>query len=294
MIEIRDMQFLVALARHRHFAKAARDCGISQPAFSVRIRALEDRFGVSIVRRGNRFQGFTEHGDLLVHRARRILEQTRALEQEVRSASGNVSGMLSMGVIPTALAYASRLCIHLHKTVPGVIVRIESTTSLLIQQRIDEGTLDAGITYQDGVSPDLVTVTPLYDERYVLLLPESMAQGRGQSISWREAAEIPMSMLQPEMRNRRILDRMFDEVGRHPRVIAETNNFTTSLVMAREGLAATIVPEVLMSALGDLGGVRVVRLIEPELTKAICLVTPSRSPGLPVTEALKRSVAQFS
>lgn len=49
------MQLLVALARHRHFARAARDVGISQPAFSMRIRKLEENLGVAIVRRGNRF-----------------------------------------------------------------------------------------------------------------------------------------------------------------------------------------------------------------------------------------------
>lgn len=69
MFEIRDLQLLSALARHRHFAKAAEECGISQPAFSMRIRNLEDRLGVSIVRRANRFQGLTEEGEMIVRRA---------------------------------------------------------------------------------------------------------------------------------------------------------------------------------------------------------------------------------
>ena len=86
MIEIRDLQLLSALARHRHFAKAAEECGISQPAFSMRIRNLEDRLGVSIVRRANRFQGLTEEGEMIVQRARRILDDTKALEQQVLAA----------------------------------------------------------------------------------------------------------------------------------------------------------------------------------------------------------------
>ena len=69
--------------RHHHFAKAAEKCGISQPAFSMRIRNLEDRLGVSIVRRAIRFQGLIEEGDMILQRARSILDDTKALEQQV-------------------------------------------------------------------------------------------------------------------------------------------------------------------------------------------------------------------
>lgn len=288
MIELRDMQLLIALAQHRHFAKAAHACNISQPAYSMRIRNLEDRLGVAIVRRGNRFLGFTEQGEIIVRRARGILEDARALEQEVNAADGQVSGTLSLGVVPTALAYASRLCIRLHASYPGIVVRIESTTSLLIQQRIDEGSVDAGITYEDSVSRDLMRVEWLYDESYVLLVPQAMAPRATGTATWAEAAELPLSLLDPHMQNRRIIDKVLAEIGARPRVVAETNGFTTSLVMAREGLAATIVPRVLVEALGDLGGTVVLRLIEPELAKSICLVTPARTPGLATVEAMRR------
>ncbi len=288
MIELRDMQLLIALAQHRHFAKAAHACNISQPAFSMRIRNLEDRFGVAIVRRGNRFLGFTEQGEIVVRRARVILEEARALEQEVSAADGQVSGTLTLGVVPTALAHAARLCIRLHGSYPGIVVRIESTTSLLIQQRIDEGSVDAGITYEDSVSRDLMRVEWLYDEGYVLLVPVAMAPRKTGTVTWAEAAALPLSLLDPHMQNRRILDRMFIEIGAQPQVVAETNGFTTSLVMAREGLAATILPRVLVEALGDLAGTVVLPLTGPELTKSICLVTPSRAPGLATVEALRR------
>ncbi|HBS51352.1 MAG TPA: LysR family transcriptional regulator, partial [Rhodobacteraceae bacterium] len=91
MIDLRDLHFLTALARHRHFAKAATECGVSQPAFSMRIRKLEQRLGVSVVRRGNRFQGLTPEGEAVLHHARRILDETRALEEAFRSAGREVT-----------------------------------------------------------------------------------------------------------------------------------------------------------------------------------------------------------
>lgn len=291
MIELRDLQFLSALARHQHFARAAEECGVTQPAFSMRIRKLEEKLGLSIVRRGNRFQGLTEDGQMIVARARGLLEDAKALEQHVQSARGEISGTLTIGTVPTAAAYAARLAMRLNAAYPGIISRIENTTSLIIQARIDDGTIDAGLTYEDGVDADAINVEPLYQERYVLMVPEALAPRPEGTATWAEAAELPLSLLQPQMQNRRILDRTFSEVGVRPRVMSETNALTTSMIMAREGRAATILPDVLISALGALQGVVILPLVDPVFEKTISLVTPRRSPGLPATEAL-RTVAK--
>lgn len=288
MIDIRDMQHLVALAQHRHFAKAAEACNISQPAFSMRIRNLEAKLEIAIVRRGNRFLGFTEQGEILVRRARGILEDTKALEQELNAASGVVSGSVSLGVVPTALAHAAQLCIQLHNAHPGIRVKIESATSSQIQQRLDDGTLDAGLTYDDSVSRDIVHVDQLYFEEYILLIPSTMLPAAKSTISWQEAAKLPMSLLEPQMQNRRILDRIFANFSAVPNVIAETNGFVSSLIMAREGLAATIVPKVLLAGLGIPDGTRAVELEGAGQGKAICFVSPIRNNVLPAVDAMRR------
>jgi len=291
MIELRDMQLLVALARHRHFARAARDVGISQPAFSVRIRKLEAELGVTIVARGNRFQGFTEQGEALVRRSRSILADAKAMEVEARAAQGVVSGLLVLGVVPTALAWAARLSLSMRAEFPDITTRIESATSLAIQQGVEDGSLAAGITYADGVSTDLHTIRPLYDERYVLLAPVALAPRPEGTITWAEAASLPLSLLEPQMQNRRILDRMFAEAGVRPDVIAETNAFTTSIILARAGRAATIMPEVLLDALGPFPGTCILPLSDPPLAKSICLISSNRSPGLATVEALRRHLS---
>ena len=72
MLDLRDLECLSALARHKHFARAAEDCGMSQPAFSMRIRNLEERLETQIVRRGNRFQGLTAEGELVLAHGRAL------------------------------------------------------------------------------------------------------------------------------------------------------------------------------------------------------------------------------
>ncbi len=293
VLELRDLHCLNTLARLKHFAKAAAECGVSQPAFSMRIRKLEERLGVAIVKRGNRYLGLTSEGEAIVRHARRILDDMRFLEQDLLAAKGRVAGPLSVGVVPTAAAYAAGLAIRLHSVHPGIVARIETASSLVIQQRIEDGTIDAGITYADSVSSDIVAVERLYDECYVLLAPESLLPGRTGTIRWAEAAELPLSLLEPGMQNRRILDRMFEEVGARSQVISETNTLTISMVMAREGVCATVLPHVLVEALGPLPNTSVLPLVEPELRKEICLVTAMRAPGLPAVEALRRLAVTF-
>lgn len=292
LIELRDLQLLSALARHRHFAKAAEDCGISQPAFSMRIRNLEERLGVTIVRRANRFQGLTEEGEMIVRRARRILGDAKALEQEVAAVRGEISGALILGVIPTALAFTGRLVRRLHEAHPRIVARIDSMSSTAIQQGLDEGTIDAGITYGDSIGTDLRHVQPLYEETYVLLVPAHLTEATG-PVPWARVADFPLCLLEPQMQNRRILDRIFAEQGLHPRIVAETSGFTAAMVMAREGLAAAVVPRVLVRALGDLRGTKVLPLIDPVVSKPIALATLDRDPELPTVTALRQVVASL-
>jgi len=292
MIEIRDLQLLSALARHRHFARADEEGGISQPAFSMRIRKLEDRLGVSIVRRANRFQGLTEEGEMMVSRARRILDDTKALEQQIMAIKGEITGTLILGVIPTAIAFTGRLIRCFRQAHPRVVTRIETMSASAIQHRLDEGSLDASITYGDSIGTDLRQVQLLYEETYVLLVPEHMTTETG-SIPWSRVADFPLSLLEPQMQNRRILDRIFTEQALHPDIVAETSGFTASMVMAREGLAAPVLPSVLVRALGDLKGTRVLALTDPVVSKPICLATLTRDPELPTVAALRAVVTSL-
>ncbi|WP_420003894.1 LysR family transcriptional regulator [Arenibacterium sp. LLYu02] len=292
MIELKDLQLLTALARHQHFAKAAEACNMSQPAFSMRIRSLEDKLGLSIVRRGNRFQGLTGEGQMIVDRARGILDDAKALEQEVAAARGEVTGTLVIGVVPTATSYAAQLINQLHQAHPRVLVRLEVTTSLTIQARLYDGTIDAGVTYSDSVAQDHMSLTPLYDESYVLFASAEMMEGYADQITWAEAAQLPLSLLEPQMQNRRILDRVFADLGLKPEIMSEATGFMASMVMARAGSVATILPKALVEALGPLQGTRVLDLIEPEPSRPMCLATVDRQPELTTIRALRNVIAK--
>lgn len=292
MIDLKDLECLTALARHRHFARAAEECGLSQPAFSMRIRNLEDRLRTQIVRRGNRFQGLTPQGEIVLSRARGILDQTRSLEEEVRAARGEVVGILKLGTVPTATAYAAQVAGLLRTRHPGVRMRIDTTNSLRLQQGMEDARYDAALSYSDGIASGLLRAEPLYQERYVLLVPAPFATGHSE-ITWTEAAALPLILLEPEMQNRRILDEIFEEVGAQPTVVAETDGFTAAIAMSAEGLGATVLPEVLVGKLGAFEGAELLPLTAPIIERSVCLLTPRRAQAIPVVDAL-RSVLGIS
>ena len=106
---IDKLEFILALARERHFGHAAEACGVSQPTLSAGIKQLEDSFGVLLVQRGSRFQGFTPEGERVLDWARRIVGDTRAMRQEIDALKQGLAGHIRIAAIPTALAMVAMI-----------------------------------------------------------------------------------------------------------------------------------------------------------------------------------------
>src|ERR1700693_5927903 len=94
----------MALARERHFGRAAETCGVTQPTLSAGVKQIEETFGVLLVNRGSRFQDFTPEGMRVLDWARRIVGDARAMRQEVHALKHGLVGRLRLAAIPTALA----------------------------------------------------------------------------------------------------------------------------------------------------------------------------------------------
>ncbi|MEO0990834.1 MAG: LysR family transcriptional regulator [Pseudomonadota bacterium] len=290
MLDIRDLQCVVALYEFRHFARAASACGLSQPAFSMRISNLEKSLNITIVKRGNRFHDFTPEGDAIVAKARDVLERIEDLENRARIGRGEMSGALILGVIPTAVAHAANAAIWMRQRHEDVRIRIVTANSLSVQQGLEDGRFDLGMTYTEGVSSDLLRIDPVFQEEYVALVPKSMSDGGEDAITWAQVSALPLALLEPSMQNRRILNHIFDEVGVRPDVPFESNGFNAAMVAARSGVAATIVPKVLIEELGDLKDVVVKSLTEPDVIRSVSLVSPYQTRKFPLVNAFREIV----
>ncbi|GGK43751.1 LysR family transcriptional regulator [Nocardia camponoti] len=283
----RQLEYFVALARERHFAKAARACYVSQPALSEAIRKLEADLGVPLVRRGRQFDGLTPEGDRLVLWARRILADRDALEQEVTALRTGLTGELRIGVIPAASTTLALLTDPFCTEHPLVRIAVETgLRSASIVDRIRRFELDAGLVYADGIDTEGCTVTPLYEERHVLVAGTELLAGHTGPLTWADALALPMCLLNRGMRGRQLIDQALATRGLVATPQVESDSVVTLLAHASTGRWACIVPQTWLHTVRRPEGVRALPLDDPPVIAHIALVTAATEPGSVLSRAL--------
>ena len=286
------MELLAALARNMHFARAAAESGISQPAFSARIRNLEMDLGAPIVKRGNRFMGFTKEGEIALRWAHRMIADAQGLRQEIQQSLGQLSGNLVIGTVPTALPFVANLAAKLREMHDSLAIQVYSRSADQITQGLEDFSLDAGVTYMDSTIPSGSTGQHIFDERFELLLPHGLMAGNDSEISWKDAAAFPLCLLTRNMFNRRIIDEAFATANAVPNIVMETDALTASLVQLTNGSAGTIATEQLAESNSVAVDILRLRLVDPVVTKPIGVIVSDREPVLPAVRALLKVVAQ--
>ena len=274
---IRQLTYLVALAKERHFGRAAEACNVSQPALSGAIRSIEKELGVTIVQRGRRFEGFTPEGERALAWARRALAECEGLRQETSTTIGHPSGTLRIGAIPTTLPVIPLLTEGCLRQFGDMRHEVYTLTAAEILRKIADFELDVGVSYlHDERLKDFETV-PLFRERYVLVGRDAtMFDGRA-TVTWAEVARLPLCLLTGNMQSRRGIDAAFDAAGLHvvPRV--ETDSMMALYAHVRcAGLYGVLPHSVL--CLSEMRQELTAIPIVPELHREIGLIVLRREP----------------
>jgi DNA-binding transcriptional LysR family regulator len=283
---LRQLEYLVALAREKHFGRAAAACHVSQPTLSAAIRQLEEELGAPIVERGHKFHGMTAQGRAAVEHAHRILAEAGALKRSLEEMDRGLSGRLRIGAIPTALPIIAHITAPFYERFPKVLVTILSLNSLQIQQGIDEFELDVGFTYLDNEPLQNVRAKPIYVERYMFLTSSTGPFARRRTITWKQASAAPLCLLTPDMQNRRIIDGIFRAADATPEPIMETNSIFNLCSHVATGLWSSIVPVQLLQFFGVPRGTRAIDLVEPSAQRTIGLIMADREPPSPLARNL--------
>ncbi len=291
---IEKLEFIIALARERHFGHAAEACGVSQPTLSAGIKQLEDTFGVLLVQRGSRFQGFTPEGERVLDWARRIVGDTRAMHQEIDALKRGLAGHIRIAAIPTALAMVAMLTTPYRAKHPDVSFTIWSRNSIEVLGQLENLEVDAGLTYLDNEPLGRVQTVPLYSEQYRLLISSDSPLGNRESVTWAEVGRIPLCLLTPDMQNRRIIEGLLRNAGADVAPTLESDSIIVLFAHVRTGRWASVMPAKLASALGLTDTVRAIPIVEPEVSHSIGLVVPERNPLTPLINALVSEAKQLA
>ncbi len=291
----RQLEYFVAVARERHFARAAEKCYVSQPALSSAIAKLERELNVTLINRGRSFEGLTLEGERLVVWAKRILAEHDAFKAEVHAVRSGITGTLRLGTVPTASTTASLLLSTFCSAHPLAKVQILSRLSASeLYRRVREFELDAAIVHTSRDEARDVDLVPLYEEHYVLLAPADMLPSGATALAWPEAAQLPLALLTPDMWDRRIIDEAF---AGHAVVVApqvETDSVASLFAQVATGNWACIVPHTWLWTSRLNAEIRAVEMVDPVLKAEIALATNSAGPGSPIARALAASAQELA
>jgi LysR family transcriptional regulator, hydrogen peroxide-inducible genes activator len=179
---LRELRYLIAVADHGHFGRAAQACHVSQPTLSTQLKKLEDYLGVTLFERTNKALHVTPVGEEIVALARRVIAEADAILKTARETKGPLSGLLHLGMIPTLSPYLLPWLIPaLKRAYPDLqlVVHEDLTDHLLV--RLKAHKLDAALLALPIRDTDLVAA-PLFDEPFFFAASNSHPLAKCESV----------------------------------------------------------------------------------------------------------------
>ena len=240
-ITFRQLRFVDALARFRHFGLAAEACSVTQPALSMQIKALEESLGAKLFERGARQVRLTGLGEEIATRARDILRAVGELEDVARTWRDGPGGRLRLGVIPTIAPYLlPRLIRDLGARYPGVDLQLRETQTERLIGELRDGRLDTALVALPVSEPGLTEVA-LFSEGFVLVRPAAEA---GRPVP--SPAALPDMQLLLLEEGHCFRDQALEVCGlrtgaRHAGL--DGSSLSTLVQMVGAGLGVTLIPE---------------------------------------------------
>ncbi|ODT17132.1 MAG: LysR family transcriptional regulator [Hyphomicrobium sp. SCN 65-11] len=280
------LEFMIALAREKHFGRAAESCGVAQPTLSQGIQQLEEMLNVPLVKRSSRFLGFTPEGERVLVWARRLVGDAQAMRKEILGMQQGQGAQLRIAAMPAAMPLVASLTAPFQLRNPTVRFTLLTRTSDEIMSLLHEREIDAGVRYMSSAPSGDVDEVPLYEERYLLLTTAGGRYGDATEIAWSELAALPLCLFAPSLQQRRIIDEALRRRGVEVRPAIETDSILALTTHVRTGRWVSVVSSLVGDAIDLSGSLRVVPIVDPEVVSSIGLVVSKRFPLQPAMAAL--------
>lgn len=170
-MNLQELRYLVAVAEHRHFGRAAAVCNVSQPTLSSQIRKLEDELGVTLLERTNKRVDITPVGSQILALAQRVLADAGQMEAVARAARDPLVGPLKLGVIPTLAPYLMPMILKpMRQSYPGLTIELWEDQTRSLIDGLRNHRLDAALLATPPDAPE-ITELALFDEPLLAVLP---------------------------------------------------------------------------------------------------------------------------
>ena len=190
-----ELRYIVAVAREKHFGRAAEACFVSQPTLSVAIKKLEDELDVKLFERGSSEVSVTPLGEEIVRQAQATLEQAAAIKEIAKRGKDPLAGPLRLGIIYTIGPYLlPELVKNAIERVPQMPLMLHENFTVKLLEQLRTGELDCAIMAEPFPDTGLA-IAPLYDEPFIVAVPKNHPLAKRDSISAQELKQETMLLL---------------------------------------------------------------------------------------------------
>jgi DNA-binding transcriptional LysR family regulator len=285
-VELRQLEYFVAVAEDRHFTRAATRLHVAQSGLSASIRSLERELGARLFVRNTRSVELTDEGHALLTEARHTLAGVAAAKDAVAAVQGLLRGTLAVGTLQCLGAVnLPAILARFHAAHPGVEIRLRQGGSTDLIDRVRAGDLDLAFVTApvDGASG--VTLTPVAEEPMVLACgPTHLLRDRD-TVDLREVRDEPFVDFYPSWVTRDLVDQAMAAVRVDRRVAFEVNDVHWLLDLVGHGLGVAVVPEAFT---GKRSTARFVPIVDAPTWQVAVATATGRHPGAAAKALLSR------
>jgi DNA-binding transcriptional LysR family regulator len=293
---LKQFKYLIAVAEERHFGRAAERCHVTQPSLSSGIKLLELEIGAPMFLRGRgqRVRGLTAEGERVARWARRVVANCDAMRDEIASMTNSLNGRLRIGAMPSVSPVLPCLVSRVRELHPGIVTEVVFIGNESMRLGLNEFSLDVAFTYLEDSDMGRSNSTPIYSEKLSLLVPDKEAFRGRTSITWREASELPLALLLPNLHERAFVDQIFARAGcAAPKPKVESQSLLHLMLQVQYSELCTIIPSHFTKMPGLHAGTRALDLVEPAVSHDVALFWAEGETMMPMAKALVSAIRRM-
>lgn len=243
---ITQLQYIIAVDTHRHFARAAESCFVTQPTLSMQIHKLEEELGVTIFDRSRKPLQPTDIGVQILEQARTVINEEKRIEEIIQQHKGEIAGDFKLAIIPTvASTLLPRFLKCFMSQYPKVNLQIEELQTKVILERLKNGLLDAAIL-ATPLDHDGIMEKPLYYEPFMGYTPMEHRLFKEKFLDNSDLDANDILLLHEGHCFRdsviNLCGSLFDKKNKSGGVKLESGSFETLIKLSKQGFGMTLVP----------------------------------------------------
>jgi len=284
---------MIAVAEAGNFTLAAEKSFVTQPTLSMQIQKLEEELGVQIFNRAKKPIRLTKVGSEILIQARKIISESKRMEDVVAQEKGFIGGDFTLGIIPTVMPTLLPMFLNTFlKSYPKVNLKIEELTTENIIKKLEEGKIDAGIC-ATPLKQEKIIERPLYYEPFVAYVPGNHRLAKSSQINVEDLENEDILLLQDGhcFKNQVLSMCSLAKSGMNGRLNLKSGSFETLVNLANEGLGMTLVPYLNANNLSEKNAQNIIHFPAPPPAREISIIYHKRQLKLQIIEALKESIS---